>query len=341
MRIRLDPWPIDTDDGQLGLKPFEGELIDVETPRWGAIAAKAIPERLREVYLVDGRRRMESRIFIDDEAGNVGVGGFGAYVAGAVKLCPHGSHLAVLEQVRAQRVLAYAPGLHIDPYRLSPRHPHTGQLEYTPLPCAANDPLAPMHAVQQAMLNAEQQLSHGLASQVPFDEEDEREELTSLTLQDGTLRSKNLGGAVVGCVKTMQTQYLPPDRVGLLGELQPGERTPILHLKYNGGRFVRFTWYVRLSRAPFYQHPMSGVMRLEMYAPDEADFLPPIVRKVANLSGTLLGRLASAPHKDARAPQNLIPTAALEQAMSRAMGSQELVTRRIRSHLAREIGAVA
>ncbi|MDO4246143.1 MAG: DNA double-strand break repair nuclease NurA [Deinococcus sp.] len=340
MRIRLDPWPIDTLDGQLGMKGFEGELVDMESPRWAAVPAKPIPEKLREVYVVDGRRRMESRIFIEDDAGNAGVGGFGAYVAGAVKLCPHGSQPATLEEVRAQRVLAYAPGLQVDPYILSPRHPQTGTLEYLPLACETADPLAPLHMVQQAMLNAEQWLSHTLASKVPFDESDEREELTSLTLQDGTLRSRNLGGAVVGCVKTMQTQYLPPDRAALLSELRPGERTPILHLKYNGGRFTRFTWYVRLCEAPFYLHPMSGVMRLEMYAPDEPDFLPPIVRKVANLSGKLLCRLASAPHKDPRAPQNLIPTAALEHAMSRAMGSSELVTRRIRGHLAREIGRV-
>lgn len=322
------------------MKGFEGELVDMEGPRWAAVPAKPIPEKLREVYVVDGRRRMESRIFIEDDAGNAGVGGFGAYVAGAVKLCPHGSQPATLEEVRAQRVLAYAPGLQVDPYLLSPRHPQTGTLEYLPLACETADPLAPLHMVQQAMLNAEQWLSHMLASKVPFDESDEREELTSLTLQDGTLRSRNLGGAVVGCVKTMQTQYLPPDRAALLSELRSGERTPILHLKYNGGRFTRFTWYVRLCEAPFYLHPMSGVMRLEMYAPDEPDFLPPIVRKVANLSGTLLCRLASAPHKDPRAPQNLIPTAALEQAMSRAMGSSELVTRRIRGHLAREIGRI-
>lgn len=340
MRIRLDPWPIDTDSGQLGLKSFEGELIDIETPRWAAIGAKPIPERLREVYVVDGRRRMESRIFIEDDAGNAGIGGFGAYVAGAVKLCPHGSRLATLEDVQAQRVLAYAPNLQVDPYVLSPRLPQSGQLEYLPLVCEGSDPNAPLHTVQQAMLNAEQWLSHTLASKVPFDESDEREELVSLTLQDGTLRSRNLGGAVVGCVKTMQTQYLPPDRVSLLSELKVGERTPILHMKYDNNRYVRFTWYVRLAEAAFYQHPMSGVMRLEMYAPEESDFLPPIVRKVAQLSGTLLARLASTPHKDPRAPQNLIPTAALEQAMSRAMGSQELVTRRIRSHLARELGQV-
>lgn len=338
MRIRLDPWPVDTQDGQLGLQRFEGDLIDIETPRWAVIAARPTPARLHTVYVVDGKRRMESRVYIEDDHGEAGLGGFGAYVVGAVNLCPHGTRPAVLEDVRARRLLAHAPGLRVDPYRLSPRDPQTGRLDYDPVQADSAEPLAPLHKLQQVMLAAEQDLSHGLASQVPFSEEDDREALTALTLQDGTLRSKNLGGAVVGCVKTMQTQYLPPDRASLLSELRPGERTPILHMQYANGTYTRFIWYVRLCDAAFYQHPMSGVLRLEMYAPDESDFLPPIVREVANVSGTLLCRLASQPHKDPRAPQNLIPTAALESAMTRAMGSADLVTRRLRAHIARELG---
>lgn len=337
MRIRLDPWPIDVDGGQLGLQNFDGELIDVETPRWAAIAPRPVPAALHTVYVVDGKRRMESRIFVEDDHGEAGLGGFGAYVVGAVNLCPHGTRQATLEAVRASRVLAHAPGLRVDPFRLSPRDPHTGQLQYQPVQADSADPLAPLNKLQQLMLAAEQELSHGLASRVPDDEQDDHEVLTTLTIQDGTLRSKNLGGAVVGCVKTMQTQYLPPDRASLLSALKPGERTPILHMSYSNGPYTRFIWYVRLCEAEFYQHPMSGVMRLEMYAPEESDFLPPIVREVAGVSGTLLCRLASHQHKDPRAPQNLIPTAALEQAMSRAMGSAELVTRRLRAHIAREL----
>ncbi|WP_102128224.1 DNA double-strand break repair nuclease NurA [Deinococcus planocerae] len=341
MRIRLDPWPVDIEGGQLGLQHFEGDLIDIETPRWAAVAAKPVPARLHTVYVVDGKRRMESRVFIEDEAGEAGMGGFGAYVVGAVRMCPHGSRQAELTDVKARRLLAHAPGLRVDPYRLSPRDPHTGTLQYTPIVTESADPLAPLHKLQQVMLAEEQNLSHGLASAVPFSEEDDREALTSLTIQDGSLRSKNLGGAVVGCVKTMQTQYLPADRASLLSELRPGERTPILHMKYANSPYTRFIWYVRLCEAAFYQHPMSGVMRLEMYAPDEPDFLPPIVREVANVSGNLLCRLASRAHKDPRAPQNLIPTAALESAMTRAMGSADLVTRRLRAHIARELGVVA
>lgn len=338
MRIRLDPWPVDIEGGQLALTPFEGDLIDIETTRWAAMPQRAIPERLRTVYVVDGKRRMESRVFVEDDHGAAGMGGFGAFVVGAVELCPHGTRQAQLRDVRASRILAHAPGLRLDPATLSPRDPHTGRLTYHPTPTLGEDQLAALSTLQGLMLDAEQQLSHGYASAVPQDEQDDREWLTALTIQDGTLRSKNLGGAVVGCVKTIHTMYLPPDRAHLLTDLKPGERTPILHMRYANGRVTRFIWYVRLCEATFYQHPMSGVMRLEMYAPDEPDFLPPIVRQVANLSGTLLMRLGSAAHKDPRAPQNLIPTAALEHAMTRSMGSAELVTRRIRAHIAQTYG---
>ncbi|WP_309849217.1 DNA double-strand break repair nuclease NurA [Deinococcus soli (ex Cha et al. 2016)] len=341
MRIRLDPWPVDLQGGQLTLKAFDGTLDDVETPRWAALPARPIPERLKHVFVVDGKRRMESRIFIEDPRGQSGLGGFGAYVVGAVDLCPHGTRHAELLAVKAQRLLAHAPNLLVEPAQLTPRNPHTGQLEYAPAPMQGHDPLAALNTLQQHMLGAEQLLSHSLASRVPVDEADDREWLTALTIQDGTLRGQNLQGAVVGCVKTMETMYLPADRAGLLSELKPGERTPVLRMTYEGGQFTRLIWYVRLCEAAFYQHPMSGVMRLEMFAPDDTDFLPPIVRQVANLSGTLLTRLGSRAHKDPRAPQNLIPTAALEQAMNRSMGSSDLVTRRIRAHIAATFGREA
>ena len=340
MRIRLDPWPVDTQGAQLSLTPEKtAQLIDIETPTWAATAPRDLSRRLERVYVVDGKPRMEARLLIEDDDGTSGFAGYGAFVAGAVNICPHGTRAAQLEGVRAMRILAHGPGIRVDAARLSPRSPHTGQLEYLPSAFSEDHAAAPAAHLQSLMLHAEQELSHGLASGVPLDEDDDREVLRSLTLQDGTLRGQNRFGAVVGCVKTIGAMYLGPDRMGLLTELKTGERTPILHLRYGNNQFPRFTWYVRLCRAPLHLHPLAGIMRLEMYAPDEPDFLPPIVRTVANVSGTLLCRLGSLPYKDSRAPQNLIPTAALEQAMGRALGDARLIERRIRAHIRAELGA--
>ncbi|GGM10492.1 DNA double-strand break repair nuclease NurA [Deinococcus aerophilus] len=348
MRIRLDPWPVDTQDGQLTLKPFAGLVFNAETDRWAAIAPREVPSWLTRVLVVDGKRRMEARLLLDDEAGGLSLAGFGAYVAGAVDLCPHGSRQADLLKVVAQRVLAYSGdgGVTLEPTRLSPRNPHTGQLEYTPHAFAGTQLEGALGKVQRLMLDAEGDLSRRLAAALPLDEHDRAALPDTLVLQDGPVRIGGAGRAVLGCVKTLHTDYLGADRIGLLGTLKPGERTPVLRFRVGDqggsqdseGREQRFTWYVRLCDPPFYQHPLAGVMRLEMHAPEDSDFVPRAVLQVANLSGQLLCRLASTPHKDARAPQNLIPTAALEHAMDRAMGSAELVTRRIRSHLARELG---
>ena len=338
MRIRLDPWPIDTQDAQLSLRAFQGDVIDIETPRWAAIAQKPIPQHLHTVYVVDGKPRMEARLLVEEDGENV-FGGYGAYAVGAVELCPHGRRQATLHKVAARRVLALCGDLKGEELRLSPRNPHTGELLYAPHSVPGNQQSAPASALQTLMLRQEQELSHRYASQVPYDESEAQEALTVLTLQDGPVRPGFRGGAVVGCVKTMQTMYVSADRAYLLSELKPGERSPILHFRYENGDESRFTWYVRLCEAEFYQHPYAGVMRLEMHAGDN-DTLPRIVRAIADLSGSLLCRLGSQAFKDPRAPQNLIPTRALELAMGRAMGDANLVLRRIRAHIKQEVGEV-
>ncbi|WP_295814617.1 DNA double-strand break repair nuclease NurA [uncultured Deinococcus sp.] len=352
MKIRLDPWPVDTQDGQLTLKPFAGLVFNAETDTWAAVAPRDVPRRLEQVLVVDGKPRMEARLLLDDEAGGLSLAGFGAYVVGAVNLCPHGSRQAELHGVAAQRILAYSsdmPGTMLEPARLSPRNPHTGQLDYHPHRFNGAQLEGARGKVQRLMLDAEATLSSDLASALPLDEHDPNGLPDTLVLQDGPVRIGGAGRAVLGYVKTLHTDYLGADRIGLLGTLKPGERTPVLRFRVGDqgggadseGREQRFTWYVRLCDPPFYQHPLAGVMRLEMHAPDDSDFVPRGVLDIANLSGTLLCRLASAPHKDPRAPQNLIPTAALEHAMGRAMGSPELVTRRIRAHIAQMYGPEA
>lgn len=339
MRIRLDPWPVDTLDGQLTLKPFAGLVYDAETPRWEALAPRAIPERLRRVLTIDGKPRMEARLLLDD-AGALSVAGFGAYVVGAVDLCPHGTRQAELHGVQAKRLLAYSKEWQgtLEPARLSPRNPQTGELLYTPHPFAGQQLEGPKAAVQRAMLDAEGALAREVASVLPLDETDPNSLPETLVLKDGRVDPGRSGHAIVGCIKTLHTDYLGADRIGLLAQLKVGERTPILRFEVGErGREQRFTWYVRLSSAPFYQHPLAGIVRLEMHAPDDSDFVPRGVLDIAALSGTLLSHLAGKPHKDPRAPQNLIPTAALEQSMGRAMGSLEVVTRRIRSHIAQEV----
>ncbi|RTR30822.1 DNA double-strand break repair nuclease NurA [Deinococcus radiophilus] len=344
MRIRLDPWPVDTQNAQLTLKPFAGRVYDVESPRWEAVAACPLPESLRQVLVVDGRPRMDARLLLEDDAGRLSVAGFGAYAVGAVDLCPHGHRQARFHGVDMQRVMAFGGDLQLSAERLSPRNPQTGELIYQPQSFSGTDILGAQAAIQKRMLDTERALAQALASALPLEEDDPDEAPETLVLQDGPVRVGEAGRAVVGYIKSLHTDYLGEDRNPLLMNLKCGERTPILRFTLGdrgegneaSGREQRFTWYVRLADARFYEHPLAGVMRLEMHAPEDADFVPRAVRDIADLSGTLLRCLGSQPHKDGRAPQNLVPTAALEQEMSRRLGNAELVTRRIRAHLAQQ-----
>jgi hypothetical protein len=58
-----------------------------------------------------------------------------------------------------------------------------------------------------------------------------------------------------------------------------------------------------------------------------ADVPLPEVRRLANLSALVLPPLASSPHKDPRAPQNLVPIGGLERELRRRLGDQQLLYR--------------
>jgi hypothetical protein len=88
-----------------------------------------------------------------------------------------------------------------------------------------------------------------------------------------------------------------------------------------GTSWRRNSWYLRLpgrSAAPW-----AGVVRLEC----SADVPLPEVRRLASLSALLLPPLASSPHKEPRAPQNLVPIGGLERELRRRLGDQQLLYR--------------
>lgn len=73
--------------------------------------------------------------------------------------------------------------------------------------------------------------------------------------------------------------------------------------------------------------PWSGVVRAEC-SPD----LPVAeVTRLADLTARLLPPLASAPHKDPRAPQNLVPIGGLERELRRRLGDQHILYRALRA----------
>ena len=60
------------------------------------------------------------------------------------------------------------------------------------------------------------------------------------------------------------------------------------------------------------------------------------VTRVADLTASLLPRYAPKPHRDPRAPQNLLPVGQLERELRRRLGQREYVSRLIKESFARE-----
>lgn len=146
-----------------------------------------------------------------------------------------------------------------------------------------------------------------------------------LLVVDGPLRGRTHLARTVGYVKTHQKSYLRPDQAAVIADLAPGQRSPVFTM---GTSWERRSWYLRLPGAS--RAPWSAVVRLECSAdlPD-ADAIA-----LADVTARVLPGLASSPHKDPRAPQNLVPIGGLERQLRHRLGDAALLYRSLRGALA-------
>jgi hypothetical protein len=169
-------------------------------------------------------------------------------------------------------------------------------------------------ALQQRLSDAEVRLALLFRNERPHDDD--------LLFVDGPLRGRTHLDRTIGYVKTHHTAYLPAPQAAVVAALRAGQRTPAFTM---GTSWRRNSWYLRLpgpSTAPW-----SGVVRLEC----SADLPVPEITRLADLSARVLPPLASAPHKDPRAPQNLVPIGGLERELRRRLGDQQLLYRSLRA----------
>ncbi|MGH9170668.1 MAG: hypothetical protein ACRD0Z_07340 [Acidimicrobiales bacterium] len=301
-RLTIDPWDpaygvsVEIDD----LEQSDGSVVlDIEVPaaKWAPIAP--VPGRAGSVLFVDGVRRIEAYVWIEGEA-QTQSGICASFAAGAVRC--NGSAKVVeaavgrgLFSASPDAVdLATAAGLFSATRAKSPQPPHLSL------------------AVQQSMGKLEQVAA----------ERSSRTEPADLIVIDGPLRGRaHLEGAI-GFVKTHHVAYLPVEQHGLVGRLQPGQRTPLFLL---GTSWTRYSWYLRLGREV--TSPWSGVVRCEC---SEA-LAPSAAGAMADLASATLPRFASEPHKDSRAPQNLYPIGALERELRRRLGDSMVIYRALRA----------
>ena len=181
-------------------------------------------------------------------------------------------------------------------------------LRYRSESVPTSDPAALTTVMQTRMRQAEGELGRELARR------------GHLVIADGPIHPLE-PASVVGYIKSQRAAYLPPEKVPCVAALGPGERTPLFVFS-SGGSFARYSWYTRLEDIE-HGHTWSGVARCECtgaFALEDAS-------RLADETTFLLPRFASAAHIEARAPQNLVPVAALERHLRRLLGDQALVYR--------------
>lgn len=250
-----------------------------------------------ELAFVDGVRRVEARLWVDDGDGPARMGLCASYAAGVVRC----NGAATVVDAEVQRSL-FCDGPALEP--IVTRHGRFGVRQ-----ASAGTPDALSLALQSAMA----ELEHHVSTGVPDD---------CLLIVDGPLRERRLMEHAVGFVKRQHVGYLPAVVSDVVGALVAGQRTPVFLI---GEPFPRWSWYLCLPGDRSYT--WASVVRCEAGPDRTVDE----VRALADATTLALPRFASEAHKDSRAPQNLYPIAGLERELRRRLGDGRLLYRALRA----------
>jgi hypothetical protein len=289
-----------------GLEESTAELnLDLEIPAasWRPITPDPAPQLPGTVLFLDGVRRIDARIWVHGPNPQPAPGIAASFAAGLVCCCDSTARVA---DVTVERGLFTAAPEATDIITRFARYPAR---------LAAGPGLDQLSlALQQRLTNSEVQLALAFRAQHP--------EGDDLLIVDGPLRGRTHLERTVGYIKTHHASYLPTEQAVVVATLAPGQRTPAFIM---GTSWRRNSWYLQLPGTPGV--PWSGVVRLEC----SAELLPADVTRLADLTARLLPPLASTPHKDPRAPQNLVPIGGLERELRRRLGDQQLLYRGLRA----------
>ena len=269
--------------------------VEVELPAdsWRPLEVDTAP--LGEVVFVDGVRRIDANVWIDEGNEPPTYGVCATYAAGAV-LC-NGSADIVEATVERSLFTAARSAESID----------TRHGTYGVVSTVGSSPEDLWIGIQKRMGILEGRVSAGLGG-------------SGLIVVDGPLSHHQQVDGAVGYVKSQHVHHLPPDVRGILREIPVGRRTPVFMV---GGARQVFSWYLRLSALG---GVMSGVVRCEI----EATGTAADAVRVADRVTVTLPRFASQEHKDPRAPQNLYPIGGLERELRRRLGDPLLMYRALR-----------
>ena len=309
MRFSVDPWDPSYGtslDPELGSSTAEVDPeVEVPAARWAPVAADPTISAPATVLFVDGVRRIDAQVWVDEPDGAASPALCASYAAGVVRSRRDvGAHLAV---ALVRRGLVTTAGHAAD---VVTRAGTYGAVHTRP-----RTDVAPMQVLSLALQRGLAEIEVLVAASVGDREDDD------LLVVDGPLLGRQHLPRAIGFVKSHRSDYLPGELGRVVAALGPGERTPVFRL---AGAWERHTWYLRLPCPP--GAPWAGVVRIEC----RADLPAAEAVALASRSQATLPRYASVEYKDSRAPQNLYPIAGLEDALRRRLGDQPLLYRALR-----------
>ncbi len=286
------------------LRAAEGSVdVEVEDRQWEPIVG--IDDGIPKVAFVDGVRRIDARLLLDEVVGPV-PGICGTYAVGAVLWDRVERSSEVVGETVARLAVLTGGNVPVLP-------PLDYGLSYEGVSVPDDDPAMLVRTVQIAMRRAEADLAEELAQGGYF------------VVADGPLHEPTETDKI-GYIKSHSRMYLPEEQAPIMGQLGAAERTPLFTI--GEGRLRRYSWYIRLADRTG-GHSWSGIARCEASAGLGAD----AVARLADRSAAVLPSVASESHIDPRAPQNLVPIAALESDLRHRMGDSGLVLRALRTAL--------
>ncbi|MBT8196954.1 MAG: hypothetical protein KJO84_00475 [Acidimicrobiia bacterium] len=309
-RLHVEGWapdygsPIDTDDS---LERTVDETVEVSGP-WEPIPGA--DDGAAEVVFVDGVRRVDARLTLDEPTGLVS-GLCGSLAVGAVTWERETPRSQVTSSV-VQRLAVFGDG------RGQPVPVAGPELMYRTESIPETDPGMLIQHFHGRMRKAEAELSEELAKTGAF------------VIADGPINDLS-ATEKVGYIKSHRVGYLSPEKAPIIGRLRAGQRTPLFLIGATGA-YPRYSWYLRLADIAG-GHSWTGIVRAEVSS--HLDL--PTAQRIADRATALLPKFSAPMHVDSRAPQNLVPIAALERELRRLLGDPEFVYRRLRA----AVGAAA